>query len=95
MAVCGGGDDCGGGETDEDEEGAGDAGVGFGEAVRLEDLVEEGGDAVEETDVDAEGEEDDPEFDGAAKFEKALGQGNATDVEGGAGRRGWKSGNEE
>lgn len=39
MAVCDGGADCGCYEADDYEEGAGDAGVGFGEVVGLEDLV--------------------------------------------------------
>ena len=57
--------DCCCDEADNDQQGAGYACVGFGEAVRFEDLVEERGDAVEEADVDAEGEEDEPELEGA------------------------------
>jgi len=41
--------------------GKGHTGFGFGEAVGLEDLVQEGGDGVEEADVDAEGDEDEVE----------------------------------
>lgn len=67
-AVCDRGDDCGRDEPDDDEDPAGDAGVGLGEAVRGEDLVQEGGDAVEEADVDGEGDEDEPEFEGLEDF---------------------------
>lgn len=39
VAVCDGRADCGCYEADDDEERAGDSGVGFGEAMGLEDLV--------------------------------------------------------
>ncbi|KAL9007347.1 MAG: hypothetical protein Q9173_007355, partial [Seirophora scorigena] len=52
-----GGDGCGD-EADEDEQGAGDARGRFREGVRGQDLREEGGDGVEEADIDGEGEEE-------------------------------------
>lgn len=55
-------------EADDDQDAAGDAGVGLGEAVRGEDLVQEGGDAVEEADVDGEGDEYEPEFERPDEF---------------------------
>lgn len=64
VAVCEGGEDGGGDEADDDEDPACDAGLSFGEVVGGEDLVDEGGDAVEEADVDAEGDEDEPELEG-------------------------------
>lgn len=57
-AVDDGGGDCGGDKADEDEQRAGDAGFGFREGVRGENLREEGGDGVEEADVDGEGGEE-------------------------------------
>jgi len=44
-------------KANDDEEGAADASIGFGVGVRVEDLVEEGGDGIEEADVDAVGDE--------------------------------------
>ena len=47
---------------DDDEDGARDARVVAAEAVRYHDLVEEGGDGVEEPHVDGVGDEDEPEL---------------------------------
>lgn len=47
-----------GDEADEDQEGAGDPGLGFGVVVRVENLVEQGGEGVEEGDVGPEREDD-------------------------------------
>lgn len=52
-------------ETDDDEDGAANAGLVVCEAVRHEDLVEETGDGVEDADVDGEGDEDEPYFERA------------------------------
>lgn len=51
-------------EADNDENAACNAGVCLGETVWFENLVQEGGDAVEEADVDGEGDQDEPEFEG-------------------------------
>lgn len=48
-------------EADDDEDGAADAGFVLGVAVWVQDLVEERGEGVEETGVDAKGEEDEVE----------------------------------
>lgn len=64
-----GGGGSGGDETDDDENCAGDAGFFFGEAVGGEHLVEEGGDGVEEADVDGVGDEHHDELRG---FEERL-----------------------
>lgn len=95
VSIGGGGDDCCGSETDKYEECASDAGVCLGKAVWLENLVEEGGYTVEEADVDAEWEEDQPKFRGTGKFEEAPREGDAADVEGGAGRCRRQRGDEE
>ena len=36
----------------------------------IEDLIEQRGDTVEETDIDAKGEEDEPEFDAGSQLAK-------------------------
>lgn len=61
CAVHEGRGDGGADEPDEDEDGARDAAFRFREAVRRQDLREEGGERVEEADVDAEGQEDEVE----------------------------------
>lgn len=61
-AICYRGNDGGADEPDYDEDAAGDARLGFGEAVRREYLVEERGDAVEKADIDGERDEDEPEL---------------------------------
>lgn len=63
------GGDGGGDEADDDEYCAGDAGFFFGEAVGGKHLVEEGGDGVEEADVDGVGDEHHDEL---AGFEESL-----------------------
>lgn len=68
VAVCDGGDYGRGDKANDNQQGAGDAGFSLAEAIRLEDLVEQGGYAVEAADVSAEGNEDDPEFEGADEF---------------------------
>lgn len=52
-------------EASENEDGTADAGFVFRVAVGIEDLVEETGNGVEETHVDAKGDEDDVEGGGA------------------------------
>lgn len=54
----------GGDETDNDENGACDACVGVGEAIGCQDLAYDGGDGVEEADVDEEGNQKEPDFEG-------------------------------
>ena len=76
--------DGGGDEADYYQKGTGDAGVGLGVAVGLEDLVEEGGEGVEEADVDAEGESDEEEFGGVEEG----GEGVTESVGGGVGEDG-------
>lgn len=78
-AIGDGGHYCGGEEAGDDEDCAGDAGVVFGEAVWTEDLVEQGGDAVEEADVDGEGGEDEPEFEGSEELAGCGDEGGAGD----------------
>lgn len=55
-------DDGGGDEAGDDENTAGDARVGLRESVRVQNLVDEAGHAVEEADVNGEGDEDQPEL---------------------------------
>jgi hypothetical protein len=86
--------DCTSDEADDDEESAGDTGVGFGEAMRSKDLVQQRGDAVEETDVDAEGKEDEPELESAEQDQRAASEWRALDF-GGRARRCWRCGRDE
>jgi hypothetical protein len=94
VAVCDWGDDGGRDEADDYEDCAGDAGFCFGEAVGAEDLVEEGGDAVEEADVDGEGDEDLPEFAGCEELACCDAEGDLRGCAGGAGWC-WGCGGEE
>lgn len=54
-------------EAHHDENGAANARVVVGEAVGFEHLVEKGGDGVEEADVDPEGDQDEPDFEGSQR----------------------------
>lgn len=71
-SICDWGDDGCADEADDDENSAGDAGFIFTVAVWREDLVEEGGDAVEERDVGGEWDEDEPEFEGREELADCL-----------------------
>jgi hypothetical protein len=66
------GDDRRGAQPDEDQDCACDAGIGFGEVVGFEDLVEKGGDAVEEAYVDGEWDEDEVELEGSEDLTDLL-----------------------
>lgn len=94
CAVDDGGGDCCRNEADENENGACDAGFGFGEGIRGEDLGEEGGEAVEEANVDGEGEENEVEGwvfgeEGEGLPDRWRGMG------GGGGDGGWRFGRDE
>ena len=96
VAVDDGGDDGGGDETDDDQDGPGDPGFGLAVPVRFEDLVEEGGDGVEESDVDPEGEGEEEEGEGVRERAEGCEEGRACwACDGGlgvVGRGGWGCG---
>lgn len=60
RAIQNGRRDSGGDKTDDDEDGAANAGLVIREAIRDQDLVEKTGDGVEDADVDGEGDKDEP-----------------------------------
>lgn len=74
-AIDEGGKDRGREEADEDEEATGDSGFGLAAAVGSEDLGEEGGERVEEADVDGEEESEDPEVGIAGEAVKLSAEG--------------------
>lgn len=82
-------------EADDDEQGARDAGVGVRVAVGLHDLVEEGGDGVEEADVDGEGDEDEPELEVGGEDVDRLPEGELGGLGGWRGRGRGGGGDEE
>ena len=82
-------------EADDDEQGAGDAGLGFGVGVGLEKLVDEGGEGVEEGDVEDEWDHDHEKFGGFGEGAKGWEDILLGCVGRGGGWSGWFSWEEE